>query len=168
MTCVISKTIASTSMDDQIDSSIIFDGPYEANNSSTSSHHLRSLDRNNAILELASSVQNEADTQKRLNNELKEKQKLLQQELETYKDRVKMCETKSVPFSTYNDTCEELKCEIQKEKECIDNLLNEKDKLHKEIYKAENKKLIIQHETKLKKQDFQEKENWYLDDILDL
>ncbi|GJW52904.1 retrovirus-related pol polyprotein from transposon TNT 1-94 [Tanacetum coccineum] len=87
MNCVTSNTIASTSMYDQIYSSIIFDGPYEATNGSTSSHHSRSLDRNNAILELASSVQHGADTKKRLNNELKEKQKLLQQELETYKDR---------------------------------------------------------------------------------
>ncbi|GJT30053.1 putative ribonuclease H-like domain-containing protein [Tanacetum coccineum] len=116
MNHVTSKTIVCTSMDDQIDSSIIFDGPYVANNGSISSQHSRSFDRNNAILELAS----------------------------------------------------KLKCEIQKEKEHIDNLLKEKDKLQKEVYQVENEKLIIQHETKLKKQDFQEKENRYLDDILDL
>ncbi|GKA69977.1 hypothetical protein Tco_0776041 [Tanacetum coccineum] len=124
-----SKTIVSTSVDDQIDSSIIFDGPHMANTGITSSHHSRSLDHNNAILELASNVQQEADIQKQLNNELKVKQEQLQKELETNKDRVKLFETKSVPFSTYTKKCEEIRNEIRNKNGKIDNLLHENDKL---------------------------------------
>ncbi|GKA19655.1 retrovirus-related pol polyprotein from transposon TNT 1-94 [Tanacetum coccineum] len=86
------KTIIQTSDDDQIDSNIIFDDPYVENNSGMFDHDSNDHDEYHKIQILAYDVQREAENQKRLNNELKKQKMLLQKELETCKDRVKMFE----------------------------------------------------------------------------
>ncbi|GJS23607.1 hypothetical protein Tco_0452239 [Tanacetum coccineum] len=50
----------------------------------------------------------------------------------------------------------------------IERNLKEKDKIESDFFKIENEKLIIQHETQLAKKAFKERENRYLDDIVDL
>ncbi|GKA05030.1 retrovirus-related pol polyprotein from transposon TNT 1-94 [Tanacetum coccineum] len=111
------KTIIQTTDDDQIDSSIIFDDPYE---------------------------------------------------LETFKDRVKTFESQTVQCSKYKETCDDLKRELRNDKDIIDRLLREKDKIQSDCFKIENEKLLIQHETQLAKKAFRERENQYLEDIVDL
>ncbi|GJX83575.1 retrovirus-related pol polyprotein from transposon TNT 1-94 [Tanacetum coccineum] len=82
------KTIIQTTDDDQIDSNIIFDDLYVANNGGTSTHDSIARDEIHEIQLLAYTVQREAEKQKRLNNELNKQKDLLQQELETFKDRL--------------------------------------------------------------------------------
>ncbi|GJU12884.1 hypothetical protein Tco_1135280 [Tanacetum coccineum] len=137
------KTIIQTTGDDQIDSNIIFDDPFVENNDGTSEHDSIDHDEYREIQMLAYNVQREAENKKRLNNELKKQKDLLQQELETFKDRVKTFESKTVQYSTYKETCDELECELR----------NDKD--------LELTKL-------LEKKAFKEREDRYLDDILDL
>ncbi|GKB71260.1 hypothetical protein Tco_0932672, partial [Tanacetum coccineum] len=86
------KIIIQTSHDDQIDSNIIFDDPCVENNGGTSDHDSNDHDEYHKIQMLAYDVQREAENQKRLNNELKKQKMLLQKELETCKDPVKMFE----------------------------------------------------------------------------
>ncbi|GJX04384.1 retrovirus-related pol polyprotein from transposon TNT 1-94 [Tanacetum coccineum] len=90
------KTIIQTTDDDRIDSSIIFDDPYVDNNGGTSKHDSIDHEENDEIQMLAYNVQREAEKQKRVNNELKKQKDLLQQELETFKDRVKTFESQAV------------------------------------------------------------------------
>ncbi|GJV26679.1 retrovirus-related pol polyprotein from transposon TNT 1-94 [Tanacetum coccineum] len=54
------------------------------------------------------------------------------------------------------------------DKDTIDRLVKEKEKIQNDFLKVENEKIIIQHETKLEKKAFKEREDRYLDDILDL
>ncbi|GJT25650.1 putative ribonuclease H-like domain-containing protein [Tanacetum coccineum] len=88
------KTIIQTTDDDQIDSSIIFDGTYVNNKGGTSTHDLIAHEENNEIQMLSYNVQREAEKQKRVNNELKKQKDLVQQELETF--LVKTFETQAV------------------------------------------------------------------------
>ncbi|GKB00816.1 retrovirus-related pol polyprotein from transposon TNT 1-94 [Tanacetum coccineum] len=136
------KTIIQTTDDDQIDSNIIFDDPFVENNGGTSEHDSTDHDEYREIQMLAYNVQREAENQKRLNNELKKQKDLLQRELETFKDRVKTFESKIVQYSTYKETCDELERELRNDKDTIDRLLEKKA--------------------------FKEREDRYLDDILDL
>ncbi|GKD32211.1 hypothetical protein Tco_1242989, partial [Tanacetum coccineum] len=46
--------------------------------------------------------------------------------------------------------------------------MKEKDQIQSDFFKIENKKIIIQHETQLAKKAFKERENRYLEDIIDL
>ncbi|GKD72472.1 hypothetical protein Tco_1330754 [Tanacetum coccineum] len=69
---------------------------------------------------LAYNVQCKAKNQKRLNNELKRQKDLLQRELETFKDRVKTIESKTIQYSTYKETCDELERELRNDKDTID------------------------------------------------
>nr|GEU99080.1 hypothetical protein [Tanacetum cinerariifolium] len=140
---VMSKTIIHTSDDDQIDSSITFDDP-------------------------PYNVQREAKNKKHLNDELKKQKDLLQQELETFKDRVKSFESKTIQCLKYKETCDDLERELRNDKDTIDQLLKEKDKIQSNFLKIKNEKLIIQHETQLAKKDFKDQENRYLEDIVDL
>ncbi|GJY57027.1 retrovirus-related pol polyprotein from transposon TNT 1-94 [Tanacetum coccineum] len=78
------KTIIQTTDDDQIDSSIIFDDPFVENNGGTSGHDSNAHDEYHDIKMLAYNVQKEAENQKCLNDELRKKKVLLQQELKTY------------------------------------------------------------------------------------
>ncbi|GJX44688.1 hypothetical protein Tco_0261364 [Tanacetum coccineum] len=135
------KTIIQTMDDNQIDSNIIFDDPF---------------------------VENNAENQKRLNNELKRKKGLLQRELEKFKDWVKTFESTTIQYSTYKETCDELERKLRNDKDTIDKLVKEKEQIQTDFLKVENEKIIIQHETKLEKKAFKEQENRYLDDILDL
>ncbi|GJW11578.1 putative ribonuclease H-like domain-containing protein [Tanacetum coccineum] len=136
------KTIIQTTDDDQIDSNIIFDDQFMENNGCTSKHDLTDHDEYREIQMLAYNVQREAENQKHLNNKLKKQKDLLQRELETFKDRVKTFESKTVQYSTYKETCDELERELRNVKDMIDRLLEKKA--------------------------FKERENRYLDDILDL
>ncbi|GJW52083.1 retrovirus-related pol polyprotein from transposon TNT 1-94 [Tanacetum coccineum] len=162
------QTIIQTTDDDQIDSNIIFDDPFVENNGGTSEHDSTAHDEYREIQMLAYNVQREAENQKRLNNELKKQKDLLQRELETFKDRVKTFESKTIQYSTYKETCDELERELRNDKDTIDRLVKEKEQIQNDFLKVENEKIIIQHETKLEKKAFKERENRYLDDILDL
>ncbi|GJV90705.1 putative ribonuclease H-like domain-containing protein [Tanacetum coccineum] len=153
------KTIIQTTDDDQIDSSIIFDDPYVANNGGTSKHDSIAHEEYHEIQLLAYNVQREAENKKCLNNELKQQKNLLQQELETFEDRVKTFESQTVKCSKYKATCDDLEHELRNDKDTIDRLLKEKDKIQSDCFKTENEKLIIQHETQLAKKAFQEREN---------
>ncbi|GKC65078.1 hypothetical protein Tco_1097676, partial [Tanacetum coccineum] len=64
------KNIIHTSVDEKIDSNIIFDDPYVENNGGTSEHDSNAHDEYNALQIPAYNVQREAENQKRLNNEL--------------------------------------------------------------------------------------------------
>ncbi|GJV12238.1 hypothetical protein Tco_1353779 [Tanacetum coccineum] len=61
-----------------------------------------------------------------------------------------------------------LERELRADKDTIERILKEKDKIPSDFFKIENEKLIIQHETQLAKKAFKERENRYLEDIVDL
>ncbi|GJU33279.1 putative ribonuclease H-like domain-containing protein [Tanacetum coccineum] len=132
------KTTIQTFDDDQIDSNIIFDDPYMEHNGGTSDHDSNAYDEYHEIQMLAYNVQKEAENKKRLNNELKKQKQLLQKELETY------------------------------DKDTIERILKEKDKIQSDFFKIENEKIIIQHETQLAKKAFKQREDRDLEDIVDL
>ncbi|GJT65201.1 hypothetical protein Tco_1016681 [Tanacetum coccineum] len=68
-----------------------------------------------------------------------------------------------------DETLEELTAaEIHANKDTIERILKEKDKIESEFFKVENEKLIIQHEIQLAKIAFKEREDRYLEDIVDL
>ncbi|GJU61649.1 hypothetical protein Tco_1243484 [Tanacetum coccineum] len=123
------KTIIQTSDDDQNDSNIIFDDPYVENNGGTSEHDSNANDEYYEIQMLAYNVQREAKNKKRLNNKLKKQKELLRKELETCKDRVKTFESKTIQCSKYKETCEELECELRADKDTIERILKENDKI---------------------------------------
>ncbi|GKA65443.1 putative ribonuclease H-like domain-containing protein [Tanacetum coccineum] len=123
------KTIIQTTNDDQIDSSIIFDDPYVDNNGGTSKHDSIAHEEYHEMQMLTYNVQREAENKKRLNNDLKKQKDLLQQELETFKDRVKIFESPTVQCSKYKETCDDLERESRNDKDTIDRLLKEKDKI---------------------------------------
>ncbi|GKA96087.1 hypothetical protein Tco_0818182 [Tanacetum coccineum] len=66
------------------------------------------------------------------------------------------------------ETCEKLEREIRADKDTIERILKEKDKIESDFSKIENEKIIIQHETQLAKKAFKERENRYLKDIVNL
>ncbi|GJZ40239.1 hypothetical protein Tco_0586802 [Tanacetum coccineum] len=101
-------------------------------------------------------------------SQLKRKKDLLQRELETFKDRVKTIESKTIQYSTYKETCNDVERELRNDKDTIDRLVKEKEKIQNDFFKVEKEKIIIQHETQLEKKAFKEREDRYLDDILDL
>ncbi|GKE25548.1 hypothetical protein Tco_1440932 [Tanacetum coccineum] len=162
------KIIINTSDDDQIDSNIIFDDPYVENSGRSDEHNSTAHDQYHDVKILAYNSLREADNKKRLNNELKKQKMLLQQELETCKEWVKTFELNTIQCTKYKETCEELKREIRADKDIIERILKEKDKIESEFFKVENEKLIIQHETQLAKKDFEEREDRYLKYIIDL
>ncbi|GJV96370.1 putative reverse transcriptase domain-containing protein [Tanacetum coccineum] len=153
------KTIIQTMDDDQIDSNIIFDDPFLENNGGTSEHDSTAHDEYREIQMLAYNVQREAENQKHLNNELKKQKDLLQRELETFKDRVKTFESTTIQYSTYKETCDELERELRNDKDTIDRLVKGKEQIQNDFLKVKNEKIIIQHETKLEKKAFKEREN---------
>ncbi|GKA73762.1 retrovirus-related pol polyprotein from transposon TNT 1-94 [Tanacetum coccineum] len=81
---------------------------------------------------------------------------------------VKTFESKTIQCSKYKETCEELEHELRDDKDTIERILKEKDKIQSDFFKIENEKLLIQNETQLAKKAFNERENWYLEDIADL
>ncbi|GJZ44962.1 putative ribonuclease H-like domain-containing protein [Tanacetum coccineum] len=162
------QTIIQTTDDDQIDSNIIFDDPFVENNGGTSEHDSTAHDEYREIQMLAYNVQREAENKKHLNNELKKQKDLLQRELEMFKDWVKTFESQTIQYSTYKETCDELERELRNDKDTIDRLVKEKEQIQNDFLKVENEKIIIQHETKLEKKAFKEREDRYLDDIFDL
>nr|GEX50360.1 hypothetical protein [Tanacetum cinerariifolium] len=92
-----------------------------------------------------------AKNQRSLNNEVKKQKALLQKELETCKERVKTLEKQQVKSWNYKEAYEDLEREIRLDKEKIDNLIKEKDKIQDEFIQLENATVIIQHETELSK-----------------
>ncbi|GJV90660.1 retrovirus-related pol polyprotein from transposon TNT 1-94 [Tanacetum coccineum] len=121
------KTVINTSDDDQIDSSIIFDDLYLENNGGEDDHDSITHEQYVAFQSLIENVQNEAQNERSMNNELKKQQALLQKELETFKER-----------------------------------------LHDECVQQEYATLRIRNETELSKKAFKERENSYLEEIVDL
>ncbi|GJV37622.1 hypothetical protein Tco_1410099 [Tanacetum coccineum] len=73
-----------------------------------------------------------------------------------------------VQCSKYKETCDKLECEIRADKDTIERILKEKDKIESDFFKIKNEKIIIQHETQLAKKAFKERESRYLKDIVDL
>ncbi|GJS29319.1 hypothetical protein Tco_0489939 [Tanacetum coccineum] len=86
----------------------------------------------------------------------------------TFKERVKTLEKQPVKALNYKDVYEELEREIRANKDKIDNLTKEKAKLHDECAQQEYATLIIQNETELPKKAFKERENSFLEEIVDL
>ncbi|GJR98315.1 hypothetical protein Tco_0270489 [Tanacetum coccineum] len=123
------KTVINTSTNDQIDSNIIFDDPYVENNGETDEHDLNVHGQSFDIESLIYNVPKEAKNQQRMNNELKIKKALLQKELKKCKERVKTREMKLVQFSKYKEAYEELEQEIKVDKDMIERILKEKDKI---------------------------------------
>ncbi|GKE48431.1 hypothetical protein Tco_1479689, partial [Tanacetum coccineum] len=120
---------------------------------------------------LESRIQNvlkEAKNQRSLNNELKKQKALLQKELETCKERVKTLEKQPVKSWNYKEAYEELQREIRVDKDKIDNVIKEKDKIQDKFFQLENATVRIRHETKLFIKGFTEIENKYLEEIVDL
>nr|GEX91468.1 hypothetical protein [Tanacetum cinerariifolium] len=70
--------------------------------------------------------------------------------------------------TSYGKELDELIAPVMNDKDTIDRLIKEKEKNSKDFLKVKNEKIIIQHETKLEKKSYQEREDRYLDDILDL
>ncbi|GKA37289.1 hypothetical protein Tco_0723854 [Tanacetum coccineum] len=132
------KTDINTSDDDQIDSSIIFDNPYVENNGGKDEHDSNAHDLTNILESLIQNVQKETKNQCSLNNELKRQKPLLQKELETCKERVKTLEKQPVKSWNYKEAYEELEREIRVDKDKIDNLIKEKDKIQDEFFQLEN------------------------------
>ncbi|GKC23779.1 retrovirus-related pol polyprotein from transposon TNT 1-94 [Tanacetum coccineum] len=125
------KTIIHTSADEQIDSDIIFDDLYVDNNSRQAEHDTNAHDQCLHDFEsLIDNVQVEAENQRTMNIELKKQKQLLQRELETCKERVKEFENKPGQFLNYKEAYEELKNEINIEKE---QLFNEKEEIREQL-----------------------------------
>ncbi|GJY28106.1 hypothetical protein Tco_0403873 [Tanacetum coccineum] len=89
-------------------SNTIFNDPFVENNGSITEHDSTAHDEYHETQMLACNVQCEAENKKCLNDELKKQKDLLQQELETFKDWVKTFESKTIQYSTYKETCDEL------------------------------------------------------------
>ncbi|GJY98257.1 hypothetical protein Tco_0515167 [Tanacetum coccineum] len=128
------KTVINTSNDDQINSSIIFNDPYIEDNGGKDEHDLISHAHYVAL------------------------QSLIDNELETFKERVKTLEKQSVKALSYKDAYEELEREIRVDKDKIDNLIKENYKLHDELVQREYETLRIRNETELSKKAFKERE----------
>ncbi|GKE03531.1 hypothetical protein Tco_1395549, partial [Tanacetum coccineum] len=121
------KTIKHTSVDDQIDSDIIFDDPYVEDNSRQFEHDQDAHDQNFAGLEsLIYNVQVEAKNQRIMNNELKKQNALIQRELETYKERVWDFEKKAVQFINYKSGYKKLQNQISVKDKPLKNLRKKK------------------------------------------
>ncbi|GJY31062.1 hypothetical protein Tco_0414557 [Tanacetum coccineum] len=101
-------------------------------------------------------------------SEVNASSKVHEQELETCKDRVKTFESKTIQYSKYKETCKELERELRTDKNTIERIMKEKYQIQSDFFKIKNEKIIIQHETQLVKKAFKERENRYLEDIVDL
>nr|GEW48854.1 hypothetical protein [Tanacetum cinerariifolium] len=127
------KTVIYTFDDDQIDSSIILDDPYVDNNGGTDEHNSNAHDQSVALESLIYNVTKEAKNQRRLNNEINKQKVLLQKELETCKERVKTLEKKPIQSLNYKEAYEALEQEIRVDKDKINNVIKEKDKIQDEF-----------------------------------
>ncbi|GJU52893.1 hypothetical protein Tco_1226607 [Tanacetum coccineum] len=89
----------------------------------------------------------------------------------TYKQRIYVMEKMIIPSydaKAVSEVNASSKVHEQADKDTIERILKEKDKIQSDFFKIENEKIIIQHGTQLAKKDFKEQENWYLEDIVDL
>ncbi|GJZ58759.1 hypothetical protein Tco_0614575 [Tanacetum coccineum] len=125
-------------------------------------------DQSVTLESLIQNVQKEAKNQHSLTNELKKQKSLLQKELEMFKERLKTLEKQPLKSLNYKEAYEELEREICVDKDKIDNLIKEKDKIQDEFFQLENATLRIRHETVLSQKVFKERENKYLEEIVDL
>ncbi|GJS26450.1 hypothetical protein Tco_0487070 [Tanacetum coccineum] len=161
-------TVINTSVDDQINSSIIFDDSYMENNGGSDDHDSNAHDPYHDVKILAYNALREAENKKRLNIDLKKQKMSLQQKLETCKERINAFESKTIQCSKYKETCDKLEREIRANKDTIERILKEKDKIQSEFFKVKNETIIIQYETQLAKKALKEREDRYLEDIVDL
>ncbi|GJZ41703.1 integrase, catalytic region, zinc finger, CCHC-type containing protein [Tanacetum coccineum] len=112
------ETVIHTSADDQIDLDIIFDDPYVDNNSGQAKHDPNAHDQPyDDIKSLIYNVQVEAESQRKMNNELKKQKALLQKELETCKELVKEFEKIPVQLINYKSSFENLQKQINVEQD---------------------------------------------------
>ncbi|GKA58127.1 hypothetical protein Tco_0757315 [Tanacetum coccineum] len=137
------KTIKHTSADDQIDSDIIFNDPYVEDDI-------------------------EDANQRKMNNELKKKNALIQRELKTCKERVKDFGNKPVQFINYKSGYENLQYQISVEKQTIEKLKKEKDDIRDKFLKARDEYLNFKNETESFKKAFKVRGDKYHDDIVTL
>ncbi|GJS77285.1 integrase, catalytic region, zinc finger, CCHC-type containing protein [Tanacetum coccineum] len=148
--------------------SIIFDDSYMQNNGGSDDHDSNAHDPYHDVKILAYNALREAENKKRLNIDLKKQKMSLQQKLETCKERINTFESKTIQCSKYKETCDKLEHEIYAGKDRIERIMKEKDKIQSEYFKVENEKIIIQYETQLAKKDLKEREDRYLEDIVNL
>nr|GEU54673.1 retrovirus-related Pol polyprotein from transposon TNT 1-94 [Tanacetum cinerariifolium] len=135
------KTVIHTSIDDQIDSGIIFDDPYVDNNSGQVKHDTNAYDQSHHDFEsLINNVQVEAEKQRKMNIEPKRQKAFLKRELETCKEWVKEFENKPEQSLDYKEAYEELQNEMNVKKE---QLFNEKEEIHEEFLKTQDEILKI-------------------------
>ncbi|GJU97286.1 hypothetical protein Tco_1326557 [Tanacetum coccineum] len=73
-----------------------------------------------------------------------------------------------VKMLVHSNVHEQLEHELRADKDTIERILKEKDKIQSDFFKIENEKLLIQHETQLARKAFKEQENQYIEDIVDL
>ncbi|GKD17393.1 hypothetical protein Tco_1206551 [Tanacetum coccineum] len=132
------KTNINTSDNDQIDSSIIFDDPYVDKNGGTDEHDSNAHDQFVALESLI------------------------------YNERVRTLEKQPIKSLNYKEAYEELEQEIRVDKDKIDNLIKEKDKIQDENFQLEHETVKIRHEIELSKKAFKEREKSYLDELVDL
>ncbi|GJX95689.1 hypothetical protein Tco_0351487 [Tanacetum coccineum] len=123
---------------------IIFDDAYVDNNGGTDEHDSNAHDQFVAL------------------------ESLIYNELETCKERVKPLEKQPPKSLNYKEAYEELEWEIHVDKDKIDNLIKEKYKIQDEFFQLDNATVKIRHETKLSKKAFNERENKYFNELVDL
>ncbi|GKD95068.1 reverse transcriptase domain-containing protein, partial [Tanacetum coccineum] len=144
------KTIKHTSVDDQIDSDIIFDDPYVEDNSRQFEHDQDAHDQNFVGLEsLIYNVQVEAKNQRIMNNELKKQNALIQRELETYKERVWDFEKKAVQFINYKSGYKKLQNQISVKDKPLKNLRKKKMRYEIRYLNPERLKKAIKAQPKM-------------------
>ncbi|GJY14043.1 hypothetical protein Tco_0383352 [Tanacetum coccineum] len=83
--------------------------------------------------------------------------------------QIQQADDNAVTKPTYDaKAVSKLEREMHADKDTIERILKEKDKIESDFFKIEKEKIIIQHETQLAKKAFKEQENRYLEDIVDL
>nr|GEX12160.1 hypothetical protein [Tanacetum cinerariifolium] len=94
-------------------------------NSELIDHDSNAHDPYHDVKILAYNALREAENKKRLNNDLKKQIILLQQELETCRQRINTYESRTIQCSKYKETCDELECTIRTDKDIIERILAE-------------------------------------------
>ncbi|GJY44878.1 hypothetical protein Tco_0433091 [Tanacetum coccineum] len=184
------KTIIQTYDDDQIDSNIIFDDPYVENNGGTSEHDSNTYDEYHEIQINQDVVQDgRVDIQTKNagyggngnRNAARQNRNQAFNERNGNDDGIQIVQpngnAKTVPsydakpvseVNASSKVHEQLERELRADKDTIEIILKETDKIQSDFFKIENEKVLIQHETQLAKKAFKERENRYLEEIVDL
>ncbi|GJR12119.1 hypothetical protein Tco_0794771 [Tanacetum coccineum] len=141
------ETINTTYDDDQIDSNIIFDDSDIEVNKGNVKQHTSAYDQNRANKEsLIRNVQLETEKTNEANKLVKKENALLSKELEKYKESVRVfLEKRKITY--FEKEKHDLTLQVSRQKESISSLSQERDTL---------------------KENFKQREDKYLDEIIDL